>query len=492
MISISNAGGAIADGLSLKLQQTGRTELRRGTLSVYQDNVASPSFDKAWVEVTYPTRRVITGYKIKSQDWGGAVPKAWRLYGRDAGGEWELLDQQTAATVEPNYHWSDEFVVDCGIHPGRLSCPAISLAKGTTLSAFANTELVCQSIVDNGATYDFAAGSSVSLNTASDLTVDNAVGGAFVKTGSGTLESYGTPSVDSLRVSGGTLALRTPVALKQWKLAIGDVYNLSGGEVTFGELAVNDTAGNRLNVNGSPTMVSYDEGSFKGGQAMNLYDNNGGTQGWVSSDGLVPSNESTWKTTLFTLTETAPAVASYNLETASYGAPANGTPKTWKLYARASSSDAWTLIDAQTDVTTPSASYTWYRNGVPWRLAATAGSVAAFGATTPVTVDAGATLDVSCAAETAIGHLVVDGDAASAGTICGGSFAAEGVLEVSFADASRKPPFALPLVCADVDGVANLKMWTVICNGKTLNAKLLRSPDGSLRVEPQGLVLIFR
>ena len=454
----------------------------------------NPSFENAWVDVTFPERVRVTGYKLKSPSWGGNWPTSWRIYGRDPGGEWELLDQRVEEPTapEPELKWSPLYALDCGTNPGLLTVPAITLAKGTALGSVADTKIVCANLVDNGATYDFTTGSSVILNVASDLTADNAVGGSFVKAGNGTLESYGAPTLDSLRVSGGTLALRTPVAFKQWKLAIGDVYNISGGEVTFGELAVYDVAGNRLNVNGSPTMASYDAGSFSGTQAKYLYDNDDTTQGWINSSGLVPSNESTWKTTLFTLTDSAPAVASYNLETASYGSPANGTPKTWKLYARASASDAWTLVDAQTDVATPLSSYTWYHGGVPWRLAATAGSVAAFSAATPVTVDAGATLDVSCAAETVIGHLVVDGDGEGVGVIRRGICADAGTLAVTYVGAVPKGSFSLPLKFEDVANADALANWTVTINGKVSRKKLAVDGDGQLGLTAPGMLLLFR
>lgn len=457
------------------------------------DDTTSPSFEKAWVEVSYPERRVVTGYRLQSSDSGGDVPTSWRLYGRDADGEWELLDQRTDEETAPkaDYAWSPEYAIDCGRHPGTLSCASLALAKGTTLAAPDGTKFVCAAVSDKGASFDFAAGATAEIGGTADGVVDSAVGsGAFVKTGTGALTARGAATPVALTVRAGALAFETPLLWKQWKLSVGDVYDLSKGEVTFGEFALFDAAGNRLNASGSATLetVGTDGDSFGASQNKRIYDGDLATQGWIESKGLDPADESTWKSTSCVLAETAPGVASYLLATAGY--VANGRPTTWKLFARPSSSDAWVEVDSQVGATSPTAASAWYNGGTPWTVASSAvPSEAAFPATTPVAVCPNATLDLTMASRTEIGHLLVDGDATGAGVIVGGSFASAGTLALTCAG---KRPSALPLVCQGTSGAQNLANWTVTVNGRTKNVRLVRQGDGTLALEPHGFALLVR
>ena len=462
------------------------------------DNQSNPSFDKAWVEVSYPERRIVTGYKIKSQDWGGETPNSWRLYGRDAGGEWELIAQKVSETTvpDPTYNWSPQYPIDGPVHPGVLACQGLTLAKGTVLTVPANTKFSCTGLTDNGATFDFAAGSEVDRTNDEDcesrtLYVGN---GIFVKSGNGVLSSVGSANgaPEQLKVMGGTLAFKTAfVPWKHWKFVFGDVYNLSGKELTMGEIAVYDFDGNRLNLSGSETLASLDESSFSAQQNPNLYDGNGSSQGWVDASNLNPSNESTWKYTTFTLAETAPAVAGYNLMTASY--VANGRPKTWKVFARESADDDWTLIDSQVDVPTPGASMTWYHAGTPWQVLSdqVAGS-AAFPSATPVSVAPGAVLDLTLASQTVLSDLIVDGDAVGFGTIRGGVCAGTGVIRVGFADVVPRGTIELPLKFEDVEGCDAVADWTVMINGVTSKKRLSVRADGRLCLIPPGSLVIVK
>lgn len=462
-----------------------------------------PSFEKAWVSVVYPERRVITGYKIKSSDWGGDAPKSWRLYGRDEGGEWELIDQRVddENVPKPVNNWSGKYVVSCSANPGTLDIQSLTLAKGTKLSAPADTRLTIADLTDNGASYSFAAGSSVDIAAASDYETTGMIGeGDFIKSGAANLVSYGTVAPASLHVKGGVLTFRTPVALKQWKLAIGDVVDASGNELTFGEFAVYDQNGNRLNVTGSATMGSV-ASSFSSTQAGYLYDGkDNDNQAWVNWGNLQvnAADETTWPWTSFTLADTAPAVYGYNLRTATY--PSNGRPKTWKLYARATSSDDWLLIDEQKDVISPVASYAWYDGsyefpGKPlWRLQTDSdASVAAFSPSVPVTVDPGATLDLTAASGTQLSDIRLNGDAEGFGTIRGGTFAAEGTVRVTFAGEVPRAPYELPLKIVGATGTSELRNWTLIVNGRIIaNKHLVVGADGMLTVQPVGFVIGIR
>lgn len=462
------------------------------------DNQSNPSFDKAWVEVSYPERRIVTGYKIKSQDWGGETPNSWRLYGRDAGGEWELIAQKVSEPTvpDPTYNWSPEYPIDGPVHPGVLACQGLTLAKGTVLTVPANTKFSCTGLTDNGATFDFAAGSEVDRGTDEDcesrtLYIGN---GIFVKSGNGVLSSVGSAAgtPEQLKVMGGTLAFKTAfVPWKHWKFVFGDVYDLSGNELTMGEIAVYDFDGNRLNLSGSETLASLGESSFSAQQNPLLYDGKSSTQGWLDASGLNPSNESTWKYTTFTLAEAAPAVAGYNLMTASY--VAKGRPKTWKVFARESADDDWTLIDSQVDVSTPSTSMTWYHAGKPWLVLSdqVAGS-AAFPSATPVSVASGAVLDLTLASQTVLSDLSVDGDAVGFGTIRKGACAGTGVIRVSFSGEVPRGAIMLPLKFEDVEGCDAVSGWVVMINGETSRKKLSVRADGRLCLIPPGFQVIVR
>ena len=387
-------------------------------------------------------------------------------------------------------------------HPGALSCSSLVLAKGTALSAPADTALSVSSLTDNGAAYSFAAGSSVDIGVTANCVSKGIVGaGAFAKSGSADLESYGAASPDAVRVKGGALTLRTPIVLKQWKLAIGDVYDASGNEFALGEFAVYDQGGNRLNVTGSATMASR-ASSFSDTQAGYLYDGkDDGKQAWVNWGALNVdvADDTTWPWTSFTLADGAPAVAGYNLRTATY--VSKGRPKTWKLYARAASSDEWTLVDSKTNVETPSTSYTWYDGESEWPGKAawlvsstTSDTAAAFPAATPVTVDSGATLDLTRAAATRISVVEVDGDAVGYGAIVGGACAASGTIRVT--TASGRLPVAtvsLPLKLVDCADVENVASWTLEVNGVVkANCRMFVAADGTVTVQPNGFIITFR
>jgi hypothetical protein len=466
------------------------------------DNASNPSFDNAWVTVSYPERRIVTGYRLKSSDWGGDVPKSWRLYGRDAGGEWELIDQRTddAGAPEPENNWSEEYAGSCAANPGATVFSNLILEKGTTLSAPMGTSLSCSSLTDRGAAYSFAAGSSVDIGVTEACELKGIVGsGAFAKSGAADLVAYGSASPESVRVRSGVLAFHTPVALREWKLAIGDVYDASGDELTLGEFAVYDQEGNRLNVTGTVTMASKSS-SFSSAQAAYLYDGIDNRQAWVKWSDLNVNiaDETTWPWTSFTLADGAGAVAGYNLRTATY--ESKGSPKTWRLYARASSSDEWILIDSKINADTPSASYTWYDGEWAWpgKIAwlvssAVADTAAAFPAATLLTVDPNAMLDLTHANGTALSDIRIDGDAVGCGTISGGALAATGTIRVSVVDGLTAGNSALPLRLVGCAGTGNIKNWTLIVNGVVDGRKSLSiAADGTVTVLNPGLKVILR
>lgn len=459
-------------------------------------DISKPTFDHAWIEVYYADRRIVTGYKLKSQDYGGDVPKSWRLYGRDPNGEWELLDQKINEPTAPlpQNNWSPLYALAASVPDGKTTCGTMTFAKGTTLSVLSGTAYGCANLVDNGATFDFASGATVDLGVTADRTAKGVVGGAFTKSGSGELTAYGpaAASVESVTVKAGALKFMTAfIPWKYWKFSFGGVYNVSGGELTMGEIAVFDLDGSRLNVTGSATMAGAGAASFSAQQIPLLYDGKGSTQGWLGISSINPDDESTWKYSCFTLSASAPAVASYNLMTASY--EANGRPTTWKVYARAAETDDWTLIDTQRDFSSPSSSCTWYNNGENFKVTSSAvEGAAAFPSATPVSVAPGSTLDLSQAQDTELALIRVTGGVTGVGTITGGKLASTGVLELTFDGETPKAPYALPLT---LDGVANasaIEGWRLTINGVASKKQLVLQASGQVGVNGRGLVLIYK
>ncbi|MBO4527533.1 MAG: hypothetical protein J5743_07900 [Victivallales bacterium] len=458
----------------------------------YADS-SNPSFDDAYVDVTFADRIIPTGYKIKSSDWGADTPKAWRLYGRDAGGEWELLDERAneETAPQPKYNWSPEYFVSCAMYPGATICTALTLEKGTTLSTAADTVLSCVSLTDRGASYSFAAGSAVDIGVVADCEAKGIVGaGAFAKSGAADLVSYGATSPESIHVKGGVLALHAPVAWKFWKLAIGGANGTDG--IAFGEFAVYDQNGNRLNVTGTDTMSSYQNGSFASTTASSakLYDGVDSGQAWCSLDGLDIADEASWKWTSFKLADGAPAVSGYSIRTATY---VGGQPKTWKLYA-SEDGVAWTEIDSKVNAAYPSTASTWYNGGRAWLVSSgTADTVAAFPSATPVTIDPGATLDISYAEKTKIGDIRIDGDAVGYGTISGGALAAQGTIRVLFAGVVPSAPYSLPLKLDDVADARQIRNWTLVVNDEAVSRRRISlDANGQLTVVPNALIIILR
>ena len=116
----------------------------------------------------------------------------------------------------------------------------------------------------------------------------------------------------------------------------GDAPDLNKGDPTgigMAELAVFDAEGHRLNVTGTATMGALTEENFGGDYNGRMYDESDSSC-YLGNAVPTIAEESTWKYTSFSLSPSAPAVASYNLKSGSNG-PSNSRPKTWRVYARA-------------------------------------------------------------------------------------------------------------------------------------------------------------
>lgn len=135
----------------------------------------------------------------------------------------------------------------------------------------------------------------------------------------------------------------------------------------------------------------------------------------------------------------------------------------------------------------------WYNQGKPYRF--TQGATAAERVKdVKVSVAQGATLDTDYLLDEAfsVAELTVD-FTAGAGTITKFSPAANGVLRltnVGSAAAVRK--YEVPIVLGSLVNAANLASWTVVVDGKTVDAKVLFE-DGKLYVKNiVGLLLLVR
>jgi len=353
------------------------------------------------------------------------------------------------------------------------------------------------SLTDNGATVQCAAGGTFEFASASDQAIASAVtgGGSLVKSGGGNLTVWRNPSaqLSSVDVKAGTLTYKTAqVPWKHWKFVFCDVYNREGNELTMAEIAVFDQTGSRLNVTNTPTMASRDASSFSGNQDIYLYDAKT-TQGWLDATGVNWDDLAQWKYASFSLSDAAPAVASYNLRTASY--VANGRPISWRVYARVQTTDDWTLLDEKTNVESPSSTLTWYSLGVGANLAIPQDAgTAAFPASAAVSVMPGATLDLTYAKATTLGLLRVDATGATAdlGTIDGGTLATGGTLELTCAPGLANVPEELPLKLANLVNPAALAGWTLTINGSPSRRTLALDENGQVCVVKPGFSILVR
>lgn len=469
----------------------------------------SPSFDDAYVDIRFNDRYLVTDYKLRTPDTaGGDRPRAWRLFGRDPDGEWELLDQRTDESLpSEDFEWSGMFAAAIPDDADSTTrCKALTMNSGTKLTVLSNATFVCDSFAPKGGEiFDFKPGSSVDFSSEDtngapasvDFVVSSnfSLGGAFAKSGEGTLTLTGNPASggpEKIHVREGTLSFRSYNPWKYWKFvfcALADNLGTPTG-MAVNEVAVYDADGNRLNLTGSATMGDLTDTSFNSTANPRMYDGDDSTH-WLKQATPDPADENTWEYTSFSLAPNSPAVAGYNLKSGGNGG-GNSRPKTWKVYARENTTDDWTLIDSQTDVTTPGAGAAWYNNGKPWVVTAVQGfGAAAFQASAPVTVDPGATLDLTRANATVISHLVVDCDVEGCGTILGGTYAAEGTLEINIAESSLGRNAELPLVIADAAGPVSFTNWKVVINGvEKRGYKVSRLASGRLEVIPPGLMLI--
>jgi len=458
------------------------------------------SFDNRYATITFSALRKVTSYSwvtagdSPSTSDSGRDPGSWRLFGSsDNGTTLKALSTvghreylQPARRTEtkkfdlvyPQPVWSN-----------------VTVAAGACLELADGVELSCAKAIVKGG--DVRLGEGARLVAASDdaqsLFYPAFSGGSFEKAGSGAATVVGQlTGLDGLAVSGGSLMIdngylvanrefKFVILSNKWMVAHAPTAPSNSEQKTlqFGEIAICDRRGKRVNLNaavsghwttsrlcdGDTTTSSYYE------DLPNAY-----------ALTMTPSSASGWA---------GEAVAyQFAIET-TYGGVADKTPCSWEVYTRTSSTDAWTLIDSHLNepVTAVNTSAPWaaWNGGDPWIFTQkTWTPQAAFDAATEVSVAAGATLDVSSTgAATVIGNLSVD--AAGAGTLKGGMLAASGTISVINYDRTN---VVLPLTFVGTTAPASLDGWTVSINGQVRRSWGLSYDGTHLRLMPSGSLVI--
>lgn len=442
-----------------------------------------PVFTEAYVDVIYGSRLPVTTYAwVSAGDTAPGAkncrdPGSWRLYGRDRAGEWRELSRvgHREYTLTERNKESKLFDLECN---GRVEAGPVVVVKGATLELADDVTLACSTYDCNGA-LRIGTGARLVVGDDTDSTIayPNFTGSvSFEKTGSGTVKLLGpVTGIGELVVSGGTLK---PMAgcdapWLQYKFVLKA--NAGNGDFQFGEIALYDRNGERVNLTANLSACSVE-----GNDGWKLFDGDLSTCNWKQTAPLVAE---------FTL-KGASSVASYLYAPTSLYNNWHKAPSDWEVYARQSASDEWTLLDARQEKCDQAYDKTWngYNKGRPYLFTVVRDATqAAFDPTVAVFVKDGATLDLS---DTAIALAALRCDPASAGTIKAGALAASGTLDLS-ADALPRGAFELPLTFVGTTLPANLSGWTVTLNGAPTKLGL-RAEDGKLKLIPSGLWVIVK
>lgn len=472
-------------------------------ISVRYDQETPTYFDSRHATVSYSDLKKITSYSwVTAGDspgnWdNGRDPGSWRLMGAISGSS----AFKTLSTVghreylmEKRHSETKKFVV---AYPQPV-CSNLTVSAKGTLELAAGVELSCKAVsVSCG---DIVCGEGAKIVSASDrdqsLVLPAFDGGAFEKAGAGRMQVDGQfAGLDAIRVSGGTLAVdngyvianryfRFVIESNRWMVAHATTAPSTTEQKTiqFGELGLYDRRGNRLN-------LSADGASTSGNASA----------GCLIDDDTVTSCYYTKLPTAYDFTVTlseekaAVGVVSYlfALET-QWGGVLDKTPCTWKVYTKAESDDDWTLLDVKPNSAAASGTAGWkgWNGGVPWTFGEkVAPPRAAMDATTEITVDADATLDVSALGDaTLFGAISVD--LAGAGTVKGGKFAETGVLRVT--GYGPGAGVTLPLTFVGTEAPDSFANWSVVVDGVVKSNWGVGFDGTKLSLVKPGTVLIVR
>ena len=429
------------------------------------------SFNDRHATVSYAETRKITSYSwVTAGDspgsWeNGRDPGSWRLQGSMSGASaWQTLSTvgHREYLVEKRHAETKKFDV---VFP-QPACSNLTVNGNGTLELADGVELSCKAVSVSGGDIVYGIGAKLVSSSAMDSSLSYPVmnGGSFEKAGVGATRVVGgLPGLAALKVSAGTLSIDTGYAVSnryyrfeiisnKWMAANAPTLPSSDIQKTiqFGEIALYDRRGNRINLDATGTSNLCD-----GDTATSCYYTKMDVTAYDFPMTLAPEQD--W----------GEAVSyQFAIETKWGGVP-DKTPWTWKVYTRASTNDTWTLLDEQvrSEATVFDKNNPWkaWNGGVPWTFGKKCGTVKpAFEATTEVSVAAGATLDVSgTEAATVIGDLSVN--LAGAGEIKGGKFAETGVLKVTGYEPGAD--VTLPLTFVGTVAPTSFAGWSIVVDG---------------------------
>ena len=322
-----------------------------------------------------------------------------------------------------------------------------------------------------------------------------------VKEGTGIWAITGTNTfTGSIRVKAGTLCLRNPTNYTWFRWDV--MSSQSGGALRIAEMGLFDGGSNRVNgamnclttlatANGNlqygDAAFEFDPGLHSTSAFKNLFDS--------STSDLRLSSKQALRVVQHVGAESD--VAFFDFASYKPGSGTAGGPKDFTLQV-SQDGGFWTTIFTESVAESDTATRWHYQDasvsdakhgGRPINtvIPAELRPQNAFGTVSSVRIDAGATLKLE--GDVSLGRIVVD--SASAGTIAGGSFAEDGVIDV-IADPEAAMT-ELPLTFDGVAGVENVPAWTLKVNGSDSSNHKLKLVNGKLCLKKAGgLILIFR
>ncbi len=462
-------------------------------------NSSQSERDSCYVEVVFP--RMI---RMRSYMWGtawdcpGRDPSAWRIMGALSSSGWTTIATVTnfaANTARDARAAATNFVV---APPEMVTIPIVAL-DGGTLELFEKTSLsttnfsanCCKLTLTNGSTF---AWEPQTAKTVCFLNLNG--GGTFLKEGSRDVTIWGENSLTgTFRVAGGKVSMRTSrrETRRFYKFVFEKgrwIVNNPEGDysavvdrhtIQFGELALYNERGERVSLSANFNSSSLPD---NGG---NLFDNKTDTSCYNVNIPATPYSIS------FELKEgLANYITGYRFRPETkWGGVIDKTPGAWKVYAKASSSEAWELIDQQDNApATSTDGWNSWNGGVPFMFTNTVDNVATLPADCRVQVDGGATLDVAGTA-TSFANLALDCSAETDATVVGGSLAASGTLALENVPAVGGTYF-LPLAFNGTEGLDNARNWSFTIDGAPAPKLRLTALGGRLALCTKGTVLILR
>lgn len=501
------------NGADLSSTRTSPTGSTYG-YQLYDRNTATKWYqngDKSgWTCTTaFPGARRIRSYIWNTaNDESGRDPSAWRIRGSMDNAIWQTIAQVTnfvAASTRNTAAAATNLLVSA---PSVVTIPKVELNAGTTLEIDADTTLSVTDFVstDFGKVPSFCglsikSGGVFAWNPPTDktLTFLNVSGeGTFRKEGPQTLTICGEPSsIGALHVAGGRMVLRSArreprrcfkfnFYKSYWMTTHpNDDFSTSADrhKLQFSELALYDKNGVRLNAGSNVQNISWPWG---GQTATSLFD--GKTDTSCYSVRIPDQTE----IVSFELNEgTAESVAGYRFCSPYDYNYCDSMPGEWKVFARASSSDEWELIDHKVYAGGKGTYWNAMNGGVPFVFTNAVEDVAAVSPNCKVKIDGGATLDVSGTATT-FANLAIDCSTASNAELVGGELAVAG--EIAFENVTMPPSGTLtvPLTFNGTAGTERVRDWSFTVNGKESHKFNLSVSGGRIVLQKRGLVLILQ